>query len=69
MSDSTPKRHDETGFTERRDDSRPGADRVLPRSQSDAVFSFSGDTGQVNNAPRTHHYSIKELERVTPGNL
>ena len=73
MSDPTPKTHDDIGFTERRgDDSRPaGADGAIPRSQSDAVFSSSpsSDTSQVNNAPRTHHYSIKELERVQPGNL
>ena len=68
MSDPTPKKYDETGFTELRGDDS-GAGMTIPRSQSDAVLSSSGDSGQANNAPRTYHHSIKERERVNPGNL
>lgn len=69
MSDPTPKRYDESGFIDRRD-ADSGAGGSIPRSQSDAVFSFSGDSGQANiGHPRTRHRSITQLERVYAGNL
>ena len=68
MSDPTPKRFDDNGFTARPGDVS-GVGRGIARSQSDAVFSSSGETRQASNAPRTYHHSIKHVERLNPGNL
>lgn len=67
MRDPTPDRYDDTSFATRGDD--PGASRGIPRSQSDAVFSSSGETRQAPKSPRTYHHSIKVVERFNPGNL
>ena len=68
MSDPTPKRYDDTSFTPTGGDDS-GAGRGIPRRQSDAVLSSSGETRQTAKSPRTYHQSIKVVERFKPGNL
>lgn len=66
-SDPTPTKFDESVFIERSgQDSRPEADRGIPRSQSAAAFS---QTDRVDYTPVTRCYSSRQLERIYPGNL
>ena len=72
MSDPTPKKFDESSFTERSgQDFHTEAERV--RSQSDlsdlSSSAACSQTGQVDHTPITRRYSSKQLEHVLPGNL